>query len=177
MTAHGTTGKNDVKVSPAAVISEETERWSRLYEQLRPNLVRALAATVGSYDGVEDAIQEAFAAAIQQAPADLRSPEAWLFVVALNKIRNQRRRARLALRLRLAPPPNPHELDEVLRRTDVMSTLQLLSRRERELLVAKYYIGLTQDEIARNFGMARGTVASAISRAASRFRELEKRGG
>jgi RNA polymerase sigma factor (sigma-70 family) len=177
VTAHGTTGKKGVEGSPAAIVSEETERWGALYKELRPNLVRALVATAGTYDGVEDAIQEAFAAAIHQAPAELRSPEGWLFVVALNKLRNQQRRARLAARLRLAPPPNPHELDDVLRRADVVCTLQLLSSRERELLVAKYYVGLTQDEIARHLGIARGTVASAISRAAARFRELEKRDG
>ena len=72
-------------------------------------------------------------------------------------------------------PADPHELDDVLRRADVVSTLRLLSLRERELLVAKYYVGLTQEEIARHLGMTRGTAASAISRAASRFRELESR--
>lgn len=139
--------------------------------------MRALAAAAGTYDGVEDAIQEAFAAVLQKAPADLRSPEAWLFVVALNKMRKQQRRARLAIRLGLVRAPEPHELDDALRRADVVSTLQLLSERERTLLVAKYYVGLTQDEIAQNMGIARGTVASAVSRAAARFRELEKSSG
>jgi RNA polymerase sigma factor (sigma-70 family) len=166
--------RSAASVAGAAILSEEAERWGALYEQIRPNLVRALAVAAGTYDGVEDAIQEAFAAAIQQAPADLRSPEAWLFVVALNKLRNQQRRARLAVRLRLVRAPEPHELDDALRRADIVSTLQLLSERERTLLVAKYYVGMTQDEIARNMGIARGTVGSAVSRAAARFRELEK---
>jgi RNA polymerase sigma factor (sigma-70 family) len=155
----------------------EAERWGALYEQLRPNLMRALAAATGTYEGVEDAIQEAFAAALKQAPADLRSPEAWLFVVALNKLRNQQRRTRLAATLRLAPPPGPHELDDALRRADVISTLQKLTSRERELLVAKYYVGMSQDEIAKHMGIARGTVASGVSRAAARFRELDQRRG
>lgn len=175
MTAREATGKTGADNPRAAVVSAESARWGRLYEQLRPNLVRALAATAGTYEGVEDAIQEAFATALQDAPADLRSPEAWLYVVALNKMRNQRRRARLAARFRLVSPADPHELDDVLRRADVVSTLRLLSLRERELLVAKYYVGLTQEEIARHLGMTRGTAASAISRAASRFRELESR--
>jgi RNA polymerase sigma factor (sigma-70 family) len=122
---------------------------------------------------VEDAIQEAFAAAIHQAPTDLRSPEAWLFVVALNKMRNQQRRARIAVRLRLVAPPAPHELDDALRRADVVATLQRLSPRERELLVAKYYVGMSQEEIAKALGLPRGTVASALSRASAHFRELE----
>jgi len=155
-------------------VSEEGERWGALYEQLRPNLVRALATAAGSYDGVEDAIQDAFVAALTDAPEDLRSPEAWLFVVALNKLRNRRRRSWLAARLRLARPADPHELDQALQRADVIAALQRLSQRERTLLVAKYYVGMTQDEIARQLGIPRGTVSSAVSRAASHFRELDK---
>jgi RNA polymerase sigma factor (sigma-70 family) len=139
--------------------------------------MRALAAVTGTYEGVEDAIHDAFAAALRQAPADLRSPEAWLYIVALNKLRNQQRRTRIALRLRLVAPSEPHELDDALRRADVVSILQKLTPRDRELLVAKYYVGMSQDEIARHLGVARGTVASGVSRAAGRFRELDKRGG
>jgi len=48
--------------------------------------------------------------------------------------------------------------------------LRVLTERERELLVAKFYVGLTQDELANALGISRGTVSSAISRAAARFR-------
>ncbi|MDQ2914885.1 MAG: sigma-70 family RNA polymerase sigma factor [Chloroflexota bacterium] len=163
--------------SAEARADEGAERWALLYEQLRPNLVRALAAACGTYEGVEDAIQDAFATALRQAPADLRSPEAWLFVVALNAIRGHHRRTRLLARLRLAPPPQPNDLDEALVRADVVATLARLSARERDLLVAKYYVGMTQDELAKAMGMPRGTVASAVSRAAARFRELDKSSG
>jgi RNA polymerase sigma factor (sigma-70 family) len=160
-----------------ALLSGEAERWGALYEQLRPNLMRALAAVTGTYEGVEDAIQEAFIAALKQAPTDLRSPEAWLYIVALNKLRNHQRRTRIASRLRLVAPSAPHELDDALRRADVVSTLQKLTSRERELLIAKYYVGMSQDEIARHMGIARGTVASGVSRAAARFRDLDERRG
>lgn len=171
-------GEDPVEViASAAIVSEEAERWAALYQQVRPNLVRALAAAASTYEGVEDAIQEAFAAAIQKTPADLRSPEAWLFVVALNKLRSQQRRTRLAARFRIIRPPDRSEFDEVLQRADVVATLGRLTERERTLLVAKYYVGMTQDEIARQLGMRRGTVAAAVSRAAAHFRELEERRG
>jgi RNA polymerase sigma factor (sigma-70 family) len=174
-TRHGATKQTHAEDAGIAVVSEAAERWGALYAQLRPNLMRALAATCGTYEGVEDAIQDAFAAALKQPPVDLRSPEAWLFVVALNKMRNQQRRTRLAVRLRLSPPAQPNELDDALRRADVVSTLQKLTSRERELLVAKYYVGMSQEEIAQHMGMARGTVASGVSRAAARFRDLDQR--
>jgi RNA polymerase sigma factor (sigma-70 family) len=97
--------------------------------------------------------------------------------VALNKLRSQQRRTRLAARFRIIAPPERNEFDEVLRRADVVATLGLLTERERTLLVSKYYVRMTQDEIAKQLGMRRGTVAAALSRAAAHFRELEKRHG
>lgn len=158
-----------------AADGETAVDWGALYAQVRPNLMRALAAAIGTYEGVEDAIQEAFAAALKQPASNLRSPEAWLFAVALNKMRTQHRRAHVALRLRFRAAPDPHELDDALRRADVVATLQKLTARDRELLIAKYYIGMSQDEIAQLMGIPRGTVASGLSRAAARFRELETR--
>lgn len=138
-------------------------------------LVRALAAATGSYEGVEDAVHDAFAEAIRRAPADLRSVEGWLYAVALNRVRSQRRRVAILRRIRLAPPAPPSDLDQALTRADISRTLRALSPRERELLVAKHYIGMTQDEIAAYMRLPRGTVSAAISRAAARFRELEGR--
>jgi len=61
-------------------------------------------------------------------------------------------------------------VDAALRRIDVLARLNALSLGDRQLLVAKFYVGLTQDELAKALGIPRGTVSSAISRAAARFR-------
>ena len=61
-------------------------------------------------------------------------------------------------------------IDAATTRVDVLARLETLSPRERELLVAKFYVGLTQDELAKALGISRGTVSSAITRAAARFR-------
>jgi RNA polymerase sigma-70 factor (ECF subfamily) len=164
--------------SASGTVAREGEvAWEELYARLRPTLVRALAATAGSYEGVEDAIQEAFADAMHKRPAELRSPEGWLYAVALNKLRGARRRAAVLAHLRLSPPPSSHDLDDALRRIDVTRTLLELGERDRALLVAKHYVGMTQQEIARHLGVPRGTVSAAISRAAARFRQLEARRG
>jgi RNA polymerase sigma factor (sigma-70 family) len=55
-------------------------------------------------------------------------------------------------------------------RIDLLADLATLSGRERELLIAKHYFGLTQDELATNFHMLRGTVSSTLSRAAGKLR-------
>lgn len=120
-------------------------------------------------------MHDAFEEAVRRAPADLRSVDGWLYSVALNRLRSQRRRAAVLRRLRLAPPVQRSELDNALTRADVTKTLRALSSRERELLIAKHYIGMTQEEIASYMRLPRGTVSAAISRAAARFRELEDR--
>jgi RNA polymerase sigma factor (sigma-70 family) len=147
--------------------------WDVVYARTRPTLVRALSAATGSYDGVEDAIQDAFAEALRRKANDLRSIEGWLYAVALNRLRSHHRRSAVLRRLRIMPPPPPSELERSLQRADIARVLNALSRRERELLIAKHYLGMTQDEIASYMRLPRGTVSKAISRAAARFRELE----
>ncbi len=175
MLSRGSThGDVSVTVAPGATISDpDRARWGELYVELRPLLVRALLATSGSYDAIEDAVQEAFVAGMQRSPEELVSPVGWLYTVALNKLRSHHRRAALAARLRLRPRSDPKPLDDVLRRADVVKTLLALPERDRALLVAKHYLGLKQEEIAEHLKLPRGTVASALSRAAARFRAVE----
>lgn len=149
--------------------------WEVVYERTRPSLVRALTAATGSYDGVEDAIQDAFGEALRRSPSQLANVEGWLFTIALNRLRSHRRRVRILRRLGLMAAPRESEIDRALQRADIRRVLDALTRRERELLIAKHYVGMTQDEIASFMHLPRGTVSAAISRAAARFRELEGR--
>ena len=147
--------------------------WEAVYERIRPSLVRALTAATGSYDGVEDAIHDAFGEALQRSPSELANVEGWLFTVALNRLRSYHRRARILRRLSLMTAPRESDIDRALQRADIRRVLEGLTRRERELLIAKHYVGMTQDDIASLMHLPRGTVSAALSRAAARFRELE----
>ena len=163
---------SDVDVPVTRFKPAESE-WEIVYERARPTLVRALAAATGSYDGVEDAIQDAFGEALRRSPSAIANVEGWLFVVALNRLRSHLRRARILRRIGLMSAPRGSELDGALQRADIRRVLDALTRRERELLIAKHYVGMTQEEIASLMHLPRGTVSAAISRAAARFRELE----
>jgi RNA polymerase sigma factor (sigma-70 family) len=144
--------------------------WDHVFQTHYRSLYRALVGATGRTDGVEDAIQDAFAQGLRgDLPHDVRSVEGWLFVVALNRIKRSRRRATLFVPLRRQEPAADTE-DAALTRVDVLARLNGLTQRERELLVAKFYVGLTQDELAKALSIPRGTVSSAISRAAARFR-------
>jgi RNA polymerase sigma factor (sigma-70 family) len=155
-----------VTAHPAA----EALDWERVFDLQYRSLYRALVGATGRTDGVDDAIQDAFAQGLRgKLPSDARSVEGWLFIVALNRIRRSRRRAALFVPLR-GRDHATDPMDAAVTRIDVLARLDALTPRERELLVAKFYIGLTQDEIARALSIPRGTVSSAISRAAARFR-------
>jgi RNA polymerase sigma factor (sigma-70 family) len=144
--------------------------WDHVFQAHYRSLYRALVGATGRTDGVDDAIQDAFAQGLRgKLPGEVRSIEGWLFVVALNRIKRSQRRAMRFVPLR-RQDRTADAIDAATTRVDVLARLETLSARERELLVAKFYVGLTQDELARALGISRGTVSSAISRAAARFR-------
>ena len=149
--------------------------WSRSYAELWPRLVRAVAASVGTYSGVEDAVQEAFLVALSTDQSTIGNLGGWLYTVALRSIRRSRRRDAIARALGLRVPRPPHELDAAIERVDLLASLARLPERERELLIAKHYFGLTQDELADGLGMRRGTVSAALSRAAAKLRAVDER--
>jgi RNA polymerase sigma factor (sigma-70 family) len=151
------------------------EDWEQLYLSLRPNLTRALVGASGAYEGTEDAIQDAFATALRADLERVSNLEGWLFTVALNRLRRSRRRARLFGAFTRDQPSPTRELDMALARNDAVRALRVLSERDRTLLVGKYYVGLTQDELAKAMGISRGTVSAAIARAVARLRDIEER--
>jgi RNA polymerase sigma factor (sigma-70 family) len=148
--------------------------WSRRYTELQPELVRALAATTGTYTGVEDAVQEAFAVGLTHGEDAFDNVGGWLYTVALRHLRRSRRREAILGLLQIHRSA-PNELDAAIERIDLLRTLGRLSQRDRELLIAKHYFGLSQAEISAGLGIPRGTVSAALSRAASRLRALEGR--
>jgi DNA-directed RNA polymerase specialized sigma24 family protein len=143
--------------------------WREQFERLYPRLYRALVASGASPADAGDALQDAFERALrQEQPIDRL--DAWLFVVALRRWRSSlwRRRIFLPLEVLRAHPsvPPPGE-DAVL----LISELQRLPRREREVIVCRYVLGLSQQETANAIGIAVGTVAATTAHATKKLRE------
>lgn len=149
--------------------------WDQVYYEQWSVLVRALIALFGRREGVEDAVQDAFALALTRRVEEFQSPQAWLFTVARNQLRQRYRRQRVARSLGLRPSAREGNVDDAILRIDVIRALHRLSERDRELLIAKYYLGFSQEEIAGHFRVPRGTISSALARAAERFRGIDGR--
>lgn len=152
-----------------------TDGWRELYDSEYPRLVRALLAIGGDQAAAEDAAQEAFVRAHRAGLDSLQRPGAWLLVVGTRELLRSRRRRRVedekwALHASTAVPTGP---DTIAERADLLAALRQLPERQRAIVVARYYYGLTYDEIARHFDIKSGTVGATLHQATGRLRQLQ----
>ena len=129
-------------------------------------------------------VQEAFVKAFRHL-SRFRAGERfgpWLLRIVANETRNltrsRRRREALGLRLAAAEPGGPAAggpVDEVLaaeRRAGLVAAVNALPDRERQVLVCRYFLELSEAETAQVLAWPLGSVKSRTSRALSRLRGL-----
>jgi RNA polymerase sigma-70 factor (sigma-E family) len=142
-----------------------------LYQAHALGLIRLAYLMLGDSAAAEDVVQEAFTG-LYRRWAHLSDPAKALPYVRssiLNACRTQLRR------LGRQPPGAGEVLPPAISaeaaalsgedRRAVLSALRRLPGRQREVLVLRYYVNLTDSEIAADLGVTRGTVASTASRA------------
>jgi RNA polymerase sigma factor (sigma-70 family) len=132
----------------------------------------------------EDAAQEGFVKAFR-ALGRFRSGSPfrpWLLRIVANEARNHRRsaarRAGLALRLAERPPGgeaverSPEEaVLGALSRADLVRAVSGLPERDRLTLAYRFFVGLSEAEMATAMACRPGTVKSRLARALSRLRQ------
>ena len=143
--------------------------WTTLYRNAVPRVYRALLATLRDPGLAEDALHEAFAEGLRRPPASAENLPGWLFRVALRRAR--RRRWRFASLHGQEQRAATDELDAALDRLEAGRLLALLTERQRAVVVAHYYLGLTQAETANLFGVRPGTVSATIAQALLKMRK------
>jgi len=89
---------------------------------------------------------------------------AWVTRVSLNLAKSRLRRARAEARARRRLPIG-EAAGPGTARTDVERALATLSRRQREVTVLRYYLGMEIAEIAGALGISEGTVKTQLFRA------------
>ncbi len=144
-----------------------------------------LVRLLGHFDLAEEALHEAFAAAVEQWPREgiPNSPSAWLVTVGrlrgIDALRRKRRVDRKAPELRAAAlqawPPQPavergELVDDRLRLLFTCCRPEL-SRDAQVALTLRELCGLTTEEIARAYLARPSTIAQRIVRAKQRLRE------
>lgn len=136
----------------------------------------------GSAADAEDAAQSGFVRAWSALPGFRRgSPfKPWLLRIVANEAHNRRRSAgraqALALRASAALPsgdaaPSPERAALGRERNEaLLGAVNRLGERDRDVLVCRYFLELTEEETAEVLGVRRGTVKSRTARALERLR-------
>jgi len=149
-----------------------TEIYSTEYD----SLVRMAASLVSDIDTAEDVVQDSIVA-MHGAWPQLRDNDKVLAYVrqsVMNRARSVIRRRMVVDRHPPKPEPDAPSAEYSalieLERSAVISALQLLPQRQREVLVLRFYLGLREGQIAATMGISRGTVKAHIRRAMAALR-------
>jgi RNA polymerase sigma-70 factor (sigma-E family) len=154
--------------------AEPADDLAGLFRAHYLELVRLAAFVVGDVTAGEDVVQDVFVR-LHQRWDDLAGqwdPLPYLRTAVVNGCRSafKRRASQLrrqaAVAVELPPPPLTAEESVLLTedRRRLLTALAVLPRRRREVLVLRYYAGLSEAEIASTLGISPGTVKSTAAR-------------
>ncbi|GAA3820865.1 SigE family RNA polymerase sigma factor [Sphaerisporangium flaviroseum] len=156
--------------SPGGEASADTV-VAELFLAHRLALVRLAFLLVGDQESAEDVVQDAFAAVYRRwgRLTDRRQVLPYLRTAVVNGCRMVLRRRVIIGRFRghREVPFWSAEAAALLGETrrQVFLAVRALPRRQREVLVLRFYLDLSEAEIAQVMGVSRGTVKSTASRA------------
>ena len=141
-----------------------------LYAEHALGLVRLAVIMLGDRAAAEDVVQDAFLGLYRRWDrlADPSHPLAYVRASVINGCRSAlRRRSRGVVRLFTEPPAESAEARALVSEEyrAVVAAIRRLPARQREALLLRYYLDMSEGETARAMGVSRGTVKSATSRA------------
>lgn len=151
--------------------SAEEDEAVALYAAHRLRLVRLAVLLVDDLQVAEDVVQDAFASFLVRRSGldDQNKALAYLRTSVVNGARSTLRRRRTA---RAYVPPHEVPRDATSEgvllaeeHREVLEAMRQLGTRQREVLVLRYWSGLSEAEIAEALGISRGAVKSTASRA------------
>lgn len=157
------------------------EAVEQLYAAHYRQLVRLSVLLVRDSETAEEVVQDAFVA-MHGRWRSLRDPDkglAYLRQTVVNRSRSVlrhrgvERRYADVLPLPAAEAPGADEAALASeRRSKVLDALRELPQRQREVITLRYYLDLSEEDIATTLGISRGAVKSHASRGAATLRTL-----
>ena len=151
------------------------QRLADLFRQHHVELVRLAVLLVQDQPTAEDTVQDVFLRLQAKRGAIGRDGEELAYVRAcvLNGCRSVLRRRLIARRIGASGPSQPDLVAtesaeaQVIRsheHREMLAALAALPARRREVLVLRYFLGLSESEIADTLGISSGSVKSAAAR-------------
>jgi RNA polymerase sigma factor (sigma-70 family) len=163
--------------------SGEVAAYEELVRQYQQVAFRVAYLITGSAPEAEDAAQEGFLRAYRalgqlRADAPLRP---WLLTIIANAARTRRSQAARHPTLELgaateqalpADDASPeHAAETAEQRRELLAAIQALRPEDQEVITGRYFLDLSEAEMAGVLGCPRGTVKSRLSRALQRLRQ------
>src|SRR5581483_3419629 len=162
----------------AAVVSDSRlapdSTVAQLFRGHHGELVRLALLMVGDLATAEDVVQDVYTS-LHGRTREPEDPLPYVRAAVLNGCRSVLRRRGVAHRVTLVHRASQRhdqalasaESEVILSedRRQVLAALARLPRRRREVLVLRYYLGLSEAEIAAVLGISAGTVKSTAARA------------
>ena len=163
---------------PDAPPTEAERHVTALYQAHALSLARLALLMLGDSAAAQDVVQDAFLGLYRRWDklADTAAAPAYLRASVLNGCRTalkQRSRVPFQTASELLESAEAALIHTEERRA-VLAAVRRLPARQREALVLRYYLDMTEDQAARAMGVSRGTVKSATSRAVAAVGRMVK---
>ena len=139
-----------------------------LYREQAVAMIRLALMLTGDRATAEDVVQDAFLGLYRRWSRldDPRNAISYLRTAVVNGCRSVHRSRRLVL---LHRPPHDWSAEAAAMdgedRLEVLTAVARLPRRQREILALRFYLDMSEGEIAAALKISRGTVSSTVSRA------------
>jgi RNA polymerase sigma-70 factor (sigma-E family) len=149
---------------------EPSQQITALYQAHALGLVRLAFVMTGDRPTAEDLVQDAFLGLHRRWDTLVDPAKALSYVrsCVLNGCREVHRVKYRNARFRLDPPEDIESAEDIAilgeANRAVLAAIRRLPARQREAVVLRYYLDMSEDQAARAMGVARGTVKSATSR-------------
>ena len=155
------------------------EAWTQIYEMNHPKLFRYVLARVGDRQTAEDLTATVFVEALKGIDSYVsrgRPLLAWLYSIARNVV-NYHHRSRFTKKasqlLWHSSGAEANEMSDPASAPegwDLREAIDRLSSEQREVIILRYFVGLTTPEVARVVGKQERAVYSLYTRAIKALR-------
>ncbi|WP_459751968.1 SigE family RNA polymerase sigma factor [Streptomyces sennicomposti] len=168
--------QRDGAAEETAAAGTTVDHLTETYRAHYRSLLGLAALLLDDTASCEDVVQEAFIR-VHSARRRVRDPEktlAYLRQTVVNLSRSALRRRILGLKLLSKPMPDMASAEEgaydQLERDSLIQAMKGLQRRQREVLVLRYFADMTEAQVAETLGISLGSVKAYGSRGIAALR-------
>ena len=157
----------------------EREAFRHLVERYQDVLYGTAVLMTGDRAQAEEHVQEAFLAAWRGMPGfhGERPVKPWLMRILVNTVMSQRRRrvvSTVSLEYESEAEDAARPAEEIEAQHDrlvIRQALEVLNPEQRQVVVLRFFAGLTVPQLAEAIGVREGTVKSRLHRALGQLRD------